>query len=243
MTETTIRPPRGTTAPSASRTLVIRASAVAAAADALIMVVVGEFIPPVAIFALLTVGALVLARRRPAAGVVTLGALALLINLLSAPFLISDLSNPTDPIAFVYGLLSGGGRVVALIAVILGRRQREGAARPLAIISVAILAVGLAGSVTARALVSSDALTAGDVEVVVAEFAFPEEIAVPVGGTLFLANEDRIRHTFTVEGTDLDVALEPGVQRRHAVDLGPGRHAVTCTVPGHESMTATLEVR
>lgn len=229
------------TRPTAHR-LVVRASVVALVADLAIMGVVGEVIPPLLVFAVLTGAAVVLASRRPRTGLIVLGVLALFANGGGLPFLLADLAAPTDPVAFVYAVLSGGGRLVAMIAVVLALRASDDAARRLAVASLAILGVAVVGSLAARASVSSDPQQAGDVEVVAAGFAFPELVAVPADGTLHLDNQDPVRHTFAVEGTAVDVLLEPGVQRRFSVDLAPGTYTFVCTVPGHEAMTGTLEV-
>ena len=88
---------------------------------------------------------------------------------------------------------------------------------------------------------------AAALEVDLEDTAFvPEELEVPAGPTAFyVANEDLFWHTFTIEGTDVDVRLSSRGTRRVEVDLAPGTYAIVCDIPGHESvgMTGTLEVR
>lgn len=244
MTETLATPDVGTdeSAPTAHR-LVVWAAATAAAADLLLMLIIGALIPPLLVFALLTIPAAVAARRRPRAGAVALALIAVLALGGGAPFLISDLANPTDPVAFVYGVLSGGGRTVALTAAVLALLERDRAARALRVGASFVLGLAVVGSITARAMLDAEERQAGDTEVVVADFSFPEEVNVATGATLLLDNRDPIRHTFTIGGTGTDVLLEPGISRRFDVDLPPGTYELTCDVPGHEAMTGTLEVR
>jgi plastocyanin len=77
----------------------------------------------------------------------------------------------------------------------------------------------------------------------VEEAAFPARIAAATGDTLFVDNRDLFRHTFTVEGTDLDVELPATQGVRIPLELAPGSYEVVCAVPGHEFMQASLEVR
>lgn len=223
--------------------LAVTASVVAVAADLVLMVIIGEAIPPLAVFGLLTLLAVALAARRPRAGLVTLGILAFVAAAGSAPFLAADLSSPSDPIAFVYGVLSGGGRLVALVAVGLALGRRDEAARPVGRASLIILAVAVIFSGVARGTASSDVAQDGDVEVLVSGFEFPEHVTADAGGSLLLDNRDVLRHTFTVEDTGTDILLEPRATRRIPLDLPPGTYTYVCTVPGHESMTGTLEVQ
>jgi plastocyanin len=75
-----------------------------------------------------------------------------------------------------------------------------------------------------------------------ADFAFrPDCISVDAGATITLQNTGDAPHTFTVEGTDLDVNLDAGSSDEIRFDgVDPGTYAVTCTY--HPQMTATITV-
>jgi plastocyanin len=234
---------RDTTAGASAHRLVVVSSLGAVAADAVLMTVIGGIIPPLTVFALLTLGTVAATRRRPRAGAVALAVLALAANAGGLAFLLADLATPADTIAFLWAVVSGGGRVMVVIGAVFVLTTREVAARRLAATSLVVLGVAVAGSLGARLSVSSDAPQAGDVEVVAAGAAFPDHVVVPVGGAVLVDNRDPLRHTFAIEGTGLDVLVEPRVQRRIEIDVPPGTYTFVCTVPGHESMTGTLEVR
>ena len=85
---------------------------------------------------------------------------------------------------------------------------------------------------------------AGDVTTAITEFDFADEpVVIASGQTLHVTNEDPARHTFTVVGTDISPTLLGGIGTRVTVDLAPGTYDVICEVPGHESMSGTLEVQ
>ena len=75
-----------------------------------------------------------------------------------------------------------------------------------------------------------------------ADFAFrPDCLSADSGATITLDNTGDAPHTFTVEGTDVNVNVDAGSSG--AADLGtvdPGTYAVTCTF--HPQMEATLTV-
>lgn len=75
-----------------------------------------------------------------------------------------------------------------------------------------------------------------------ADFAFrPDCLSTDAGATIALDNTGDAPHTFTVEGTDVDVNVEAGSSGE--ADLGtvdPGTYTVTCTF--HPQMEATLTV-
>lgn len=229
---------------SAAHRLVVIASVIALAADVVLMAIIGAVIPPLLVFAVLTAVVVVAARRWPRSGLIGLGLIALAANGGGLEFLAADLSSPADPIAFLWAVLSGGGRLVALVGVALALLRRDDAARRLAVASLGILVVAAAASTIARVSTSSsDGQEDGDVAVAVTGFTYPDEVTVATGGALYVDNRDPVRHTFAIEGTDLDVRVEPGVGRRVVIDLPAGTYDFLCTVPGHEFMTGTLEVK
>jgi plastocyanin len=75
-----------------------------------------------------------------------------------------------------------------------------------------------------------------------ADFVFrPDCLAVDAGATIDLENTGDAPHTFTVEGTDLDVNVDAGGSDDLRFDgVEPGTYAVTCTF--HPQMEATVTV-
>jgi len=73
-------------------------------------------------------------------------------------------------------------------------------------------------------------------------FAFdPTEASVESGEDLYLKNGNaNTPHTFTVEGTDIDVELAPLANDEVKVDLDPGTYEFHCRF--HAQMTGTLTV-
>jgi plastocyanin len=73
-------------------------------------------------------------------------------------------------------------------------------------------------------------------------FAFdPTTVKVESGGDLYLANGNaNTPHTFTVDGTDIDVSLDPLASDEVKIDLDPGTYDFHCKI--HTQMTGTLTV-
>ena len=87
-------------------------------------------------------------------------------------------------------------------------------------------------------------LEAGDVEVVAVSVEFePTQLSVAAGETGFwVDNRDGIRHTFTIEGTGMEIDVPAFSAQRAVFDLDPGSYVVFCDVPGHENMRIDLTV-
>ncbi len=232
-----------TAIPSRARRLLLRASFAAVGMDLLLMVIIQQVIPPLAVFAVLTVVAVLALRWWPAplAGVLALLAVVALVG--GATHLVSGITHPSDVASFVWAAVSAGGRLTAVAAAGLLLRDADGAARILGRVALAGVVAAVVTAGVARARVSSDVAEPGNVPVAAKNTTYPATIAVTSGQTLFLDNEDEWRHTFTVEGTAVNVDLPPTADRRVDIDLPPGTYVVRCTIPGHENMTSTLEVR
>jgi plastocyanin len=86
----------------------------------------------------------------------------------------------------------------------------------------------------------SDPVDATTVEL--SDFAFrPNCLSADAGATITLENTGDAPHTFTVEGTDVDVEVDPGSSAEaRLAGADPGTYAVTCTL--HPQMEATLTV-
>ena len=78
--------------------------------------------------------------------------------------------------------------------------------------------------------------------VVLADFAFrPDCLRASEGAQIGLRNTGEAPHTFTIEGTTVDVNLPAGTSSDASLSgVEPGRYTVTCTF--HPQMEATLTV-
>ena len=232
-----------TTTVARARRLLLRATTTAVVSDLVLMALIVQVIPPIVVFAVLTVIAIAVLRRRPAPLAIVLAMLALAHLVGGWAHVADGLTHPSDVTSFVWAALSGGGRVVTVVAAGLLLRRADAAARGVGRVAIAGIVATVAVAGVARATVSSEVAEPGDVPVAATNTTYPDTITVTSGQTLFVDNQDEWRHTFTVEGTGVNVDLPPTADRRVAIDLPPGSYVVRCTVPGHENMTSTLEVR
>jgi plastocyanin len=81
-----------------------------------------------------------------------------------------------------------------------------------------------------------------DADVVADNYAFaPSEVDASVGSTLPVGNANGgTPHTFTIDGTDVDVELAPMAIEEVTLDLDPGTYDFRCRF--HASMTGTLTI-
>jgi plastocyanin len=209
----------------------------------LLMVLIGEVIPPVVAFVVAFIGLAIGISRSDARWLRWAAATtALLLLVANAPFAASDLAHPESPAGFVPTLvlvLTALVTAVIAVAAALGKRVR---ARRAWVGAVAVVALGVLLSVISAAGVTDDVPVTGDIEVRAADVAYPARIEVPIGGAVAITNDDPIHHTFVVEQTGDGVDLPGGATRRLAVDLPAGEYGYICDVPGHESMRGTLVV-
>lgn len=210
-----------------------------------LQLVVGEVIAPVAVIGLVfaTLAALQRGERRRLA--LTTGALAALALLGNLPMTIDELSHPSSGVAFTMSLLvtlAAAVTTVAGIAAFAGRDAR--AARPVVRAAGAALVAGVAVAVIASLGVDSTQPRPGDVELVAEGNLFDVDRLVVDAGTsgFWLDNRDGIRHTLTVEGTEVELDVPGYAAQRADFVLDPGEHALVCTVPGHEQMRIDLTV-
>lgn len=246
---TTTDSPAEVSAPRAARPepawvhLLAWTSVVTAAADLVAPALSGAIIPPLAAGAVLTVVGLLLLPRFPRSGVVVLGVTNLLLVVSSAPFAIPSLAHPDSPIGFVHAVIHMVGRPIAVFAAAAALRHlAPSGARRLGVGAAGLLAATVIFGAVSAAPTGDNAAQASDVRVEVRDLAFPETVRVASGGTLFVDNTDQLRHTFTVEGTDISQQLPERSSARVEVDLTPGTYRVKCAVQGHESMTGALVV-
>jgi plastocyanin len=92
---------------------------------------------------------------------------------------------------------------------------------------------GTASCTSANATVLSGDLTVKD-------FAFhPNCFSVSAGSTISVTNQDTTTHTFTVDGTDVNVSLDPSTTH-DATAPATGTYSFHCSI--HPIMTGTLVV-
>ncbi|MCC6385893.1 MAG: cupredoxin domain-containing protein [Dehalococcoidia bacterium] len=210
------------------------------------MLVDGEFIPPLAVFGVvfagLAAGVTMIARRwmSAVAGVASLAILAL-----HAIFGLEDFAHPETFFSFVPTLAVVTGTALAVVsAAAVTFRLPTRAAYPAGGAAVALVAAAIAVSGIATAGLESDARATSDVSVVARDVEFPDSIAVNAGEvSFFVQNKDRFRHTFVIEGQDVKTELPGSTARRVTATLAPGTYTFKCDVPGHESMKGTIIAR
>lgn len=240
----TLSPPPTRARRSAWTRLLVRAVAVSAAADVAVMAAVGSVIPPVAVGVAISLVGLLLLRRWPRTAIGLLATVSALLLVSGAPFALPHLAHPESALDFVHSFVHLGGRLLAVVAAIgAWRSASPTTARRLGAVAAGLLVATVSVGTVATLLTGRDAASPGDVTVPVRDFAFPSEVRVPAGATVFVDNEDLTRHTFTVEGTELSHELPGGAGARFNVDLPPGTYRLFCAVPGHDSMKAALVVQ
>ena len=223
--------------------LLLAATVAVIAADTTVQVLAGTVIPPLAGVTLVTLLGLALYRWRRRVGIATIGAVALLWGLGSLGFSFAHLQHPESGIDFVHATIEVIGRATIVVAAVAAWRDRPTRrTRPVALGAAGLLAVAVVVGTAASLATGGETALASDTAVTVEHAEFPASIQVASGETLHVDNADLFRHTFTVEGTDIDVELPSARGTRVTIDLPPGTYDVTCEVPGHEFMSATLEV-
>lgn len=219
-------------------------TAVVAVVDVIFFGLIAAVVPPLAVGAVLTVVGLALVRRSRRASIVVLGLTTLVMLAGNAPFAVEHVAHPASAIDFTHAVIGTLGRALALVAAVGAWRQASPVgARRLGVGTVGLAALTVVVAGVAMVTSTGDEATAGDLEIAIEDAEFPTSIEVESGAALFIDNRDLFRHTFTVEGTDLDVDLAAAQGTRAVVDLPPGTYPVICDVPGHEFMEATLRVR
>lgn len=205
----------------------------------------GELIPEVAGIGIVFVAFVPFLRgeRRRLAGVV--GGLAVVALLGNLPGTIDELTHPESAPAFILTLLVSIAAVTAIVSGVAALRRSSGEAlRGTVITMTGLFAAGVIVAFVAAAGVDSALPADSDVEVVARGVEFDEtELVVSAGATGFwVDNQDGIRHTFTIEGTDLEIDVPALSAQRAEFDLDAGRYTVICAVPGHENMKIDLTV-
>ena len=72
----------------------------------------------------------------------------------------------------------------------------------------------------------------------------PAKVSVTQGDTITIKDTNpSTPHTFTVTGTDIDVANDPMESQDVAIDLAPGTYDFVCRFHEGQGMTGTLTVK
>ncbi len=230
------------------RTLQRTAAAVAALSLVLPMVIEGEFVGFLAAMAAPFVVGLVLAAFLPRAGAVFLAVVSLAIVGSSISFLAEALVHPESLADFIPLVLLVVSGLVAVVAAVPAYREVRATAGPsaapraVAIAAVAVVALASAVSVVTAAGVDNVAAQAGDVTMTTTNFAFaPAKITADAGTVgIHLTNDDKTRHTFTIDGVT-DISVAPGQAQRETFDVQPGTYRFYCK-PHAPDMDGTLVV-
>lgn len=80
------------------------------------------------------------------------------------------------------------------------------------------------------------------VQMTISDFKFdPPKFEMAKGFPMTVTNSGNTAHTFTIDGTDVDLELQPGDTATAAVDkLVPGTYTFHCTI--HSQMTGSLKI-
>ena len=211
------------------------------------MVMIGEVIPPLVVFAALVLIGAFLARRGGRAGPIMLVIISVAVIALNAPFIIEAVEVPASTADFLLGTASTAlalGVLIASIGTLRSKGASSRAPRALAMgISVALVAlVGVA--VVARVTYDQPVAASGDVTLVTenSEFA-PEAISAASGEvTVFVENADNTLHTFTIEELGVDLQIPGKSTARVSFDAGAGAYEFVCKPHKDFGMTGTLDV-
>ena len=223
--------------------LLMVSAAVVSVVDLAYMALVAKIIPPMAIGIVLTVVGVALMRVRRRAGIVVLALTAAVLLVGAVPFVVDHIGHPESGVDWMHTVIGAFGRLFVLgVAVKTWRSGSNAAARMTGVLALGVLGALASVALVATAATSGDERRDGDITVSIDSTAFPEQIVAGSGDVLFIDNSHIFRHSFTVEGTDIDVEL-PALQAvRVPIDLPVGTYDVICDVPGHEAMTTVLIV-
>jgi plastocyanin len=248
MADTTIpvpgrRPRPAPTTPSIWATFLAVAAGFVAVVDLAFFALIREIIPPLAVGIVLTGVGLTVLRARPRTGAVVLGVTSLVMLIGSLPFAVDHFAHPDSGIDWFHAVVGVFGRAGVIIAAVgTWRSASEQAGRRMAVATLGLTALVVVVAVVATVTTSGDDRQDSDVVVAITTTAFPDQLTVQTGDVLYVDNQHMFRHTFTVEDTDVDVALPAMQGVRIPIDLVPGTYQLVCDVPGHDAMTGQLIV-
>ena len=210
---------------------------------ALLLVLIGELVPPVLVFLVLfgALSVVVMRVPRPWPAAVAI-AVALLFAVGNAPFVAEDLAHPETVAGFAPSWLLLLGTIFVVVAAAMVLRRGAGALRPVVTGFGALAMIGVILSAAMSASLDDDVRQPGDVLVAAEDVEYPEEVRVPTSGAVLVENHDAFRHTFVIEDEEVKQEVPGSTSRRIELDLPPGTYSFYCDVPGHEAMEGSLIV-
>jgi plastocyanin len=191
---------------------------------------------------------LVLVFFLPRVAAVFLGVVAVATFAASGPYIGQALTHPESATDFVPQTLFTLSLAIAAIAAVpayreISRRQAVSRTpRALAIAATVVALVASALSLMAAAGVDDVAVQPGDHTLLTRDFAFsPGEFTTDAGViSVYLANEDSTRHTFTIDGLT-DLSVPPKSTQRATFEAAPGTYPYYCRP--HPDMQGVLVVQ
>ena len=151
------------------------------------------------------------------------------------------------PISCLSGVV-GGLVPLTIILASIGALRRWSAGTHMRLwygtVSLVVVLVGV--SFIAAAGVSSDVIADGDTPLIISGVEFlSETLGLETGrATIFVDNQDALRHTFTIAELGIEVQLPAGSARRVVLPgVAAGTYEFICSITGHEDMIGTLVVR
>lgn len=208
-----------------------------------VQVLAGAVIPPLLGFGVLF-GAMVPFIGRRWSGIVAavLGLASILGNI---PSLVDELSHPESAQAFI---LTTAVTMAAVVLIVAGLAAHFGwTARPQPLLwgAAAVVLVATVVGLYSAAAVDSVAAADGDLIVTARSSQFSPDLLEASSGQVgvWIDNRDGVRHTFAVPELGVDFEVVGYKTTRFDFDAPAGTYTIMCGVPGHEGMTATLEVR
>ena len=223
---------------------VSRYAALTIAAYAAVFQLFAGFSPPATVVGLVFLGLGVFIRSGRRKLALASGSIALVLLISFAMPLVDALTDLASLEAFALNLFLTLAASVAFLAGVGAIRKGSGRLiQPVVGSAVGVFIMGFAlSAVVASGVEPADPL-AGDAKLVSESMSFePEELVVTAGSGIWMENRDGVRHTFTVEGTDLDLNVPGDSAGRTDLDLDPGTYQVICGVPGHEAMSMQLTI-
>ena len=189
--------------------------------------------------------ALLLVRRHDPWGVVLLSLASVLLLAVAVLSRGGDLVHPESFWSFV----PMGALVVLAITAVTGvvgalrRAPASGAGLVVGLAGVALLGLLVTGLLSSIGF-EDDRRQDGDFGMFAQDDEFrPDALQVPAGTvSLYIGNDDLVRHNFSVDDPGVDAELPAKAFVRVEFEAEPGTHEFRCDLPGHEDMTGTLTV-
>ena len=221
-------------------------STIAAIVVVILVNIFAGVIPPLLVFALLWIGALIWLRRSTRGPAILLLVTFVAYILLSGPFIIPTLSVPASAGDFILNLGSLIAVLVGIVAAIAVLRRSPATsrtARSIGVVAIGLFLVGAAVSVFATVTREDAVAQEGDLRVVTQDIRFRETSLEAGAGevSVFVDNKDGTLHTFTIDELDVDLDIPASTSSRVTFEADAGTYQFYC-VPHEADMKGTLTV-